>query len=67
VNADKLNAEYGEGFTDKVQTALLNLNASDPQQAEILELFGAEKFIETENDNYAEIEAIGREIGKINE
>lgn len=65
VNADKLNEQYGEGFTEKVQAALLKLDASNPDQAEILELFGAEKFIETQNDNYAQIEAVGREIGKI--
>ena len=44
---------------------LLKLDASNPEQAEILELFGAEKFIPTKNENYAQIEAIGREIGKI--
>ncbi len=65
VNADKLNEQYGEGFTEKVQAALLKLDASNPEQAEILELFGAKKFIETKNDNYAQIEAVGREIGKI--
>ena len=64
-NRDKLDETYGEGFTDEIQAALLKLDASDPEQAEILELFGAEKFIETENGNYAQIEAIGREIGKI--
>ncbi len=65
VNSDKLNERYGDGFTDKIQAALLKLDASDPDQAEILELFGAEKFIETENGNYAQIEAVGRKIGKI--
>lgn len=65
VNAAELNERYGEGFTDKIQAALLNLEASDPAQAELLDLFGAEKFIETENENYAQIEAVGREIGKI--
>ena len=64
-NREKLDETYGEGFTDEIQAALLKLDASDPEQAEILDLFGAEKFIETENDNYAQIEAIGREIGKI--
>ena len=64
-NRDKLDETYGDGFTDEVQAALLNLDASDPEQAEILDLFGAEKFIETENSNYAQIEEIGREIGKI--
>ena len=65
VNSDKLDEQYGEGFTEKVQAALLSLNTSDPEQAEILELFGAEAFIETQNENYAQIEAVGREIGKI--
>ncbi|MGB3767021.1 MAG: putative selenate ABC transporter substrate-binding protein [Phormidesmis sp.] len=65
VNSQKLDDVYGDGFTDEVQAALLKLDVSDPEQAEILELFGADKFIETDNDNYAQIEAVGREIGKI--
>ena len=67
VNSDKLSKQYGEGFTDKIQAAFLKLDASNPEQAEILELFGAKKFIATQNDNYTQIEAVGREIGKINE
>ncbi|MEO1387391.1 MAG: putative selenate ABC transporter substrate-binding protein [Cyanobacteria bacterium J06634_6] len=65
VNSDKVNEKFGDGFTDKIQAALLKLDASDPEQAQILELFGAETFIETENKNYDQIEAVGREIGKI--
>ncbi|MGC1307665.1 MAG: putative selenate ABC transporter substrate-binding protein [Phormidesmis sp.] len=65
VNSDRVNQKYGDGFTDKIQAALLKLDANNPEHAEILELFGAEKFIETENDNYAQIEAVGRKIGKI--
>ena len=64
-NSDRLDETYGEGFTEKVQAALLKLDKSNPEQAEILELFGAEKFIETNNENYAQIEEVGREIGKI--
>lgn len=64
-NSDKLDKAYGEGFTKEIQAALLKLDKSDPEQAEILELFGAEKFIETSNENYAQIEEVGREIGKI--
>ncbi len=67
VSSNKLNERYGEGFADKIQAALLRLDASNPEQAEILELFGAKKFIATQNDNYTQIEAVGREIGKINE
>lgn len=57
---------FGEDFADEVTDALVALDASDPQQAEILDLFGAERFIPTEDANYAEIEAIGREAGLIN-
>ncbi len=56
---------YGSDFAKKVQTALLKLNPNVPEQKEILDLFGAEKFIATQNSNYAQIETIGREIGKI--
>ena len=65
VNAPKVDETFGEGFTEKVQTALLQLDKDTPEHAEILELFGAEEFIETANENYAQIEAVGREIGKI--
>lgn len=58
-------AEFGEGFNEKVQAAFTSLETSDPTQAEILDLFGAEKFIPTTNANYDQIEQVGREIGKI--
>jgi phosphonate transport system substrate-binding protein len=61
----EVNERYGDDFVERVQTALLNLNANNPEHQEILELFGADRFIETENANYAEIENIGRQIGKI--
>jgi phosphonate transport system substrate-binding protein len=56
---------YGEDFPNRVQAALLKLDPSNPEHAEILDLFGAEQFIPTENSNYARIEEIGRKIGKI--
>lgn len=60
-----VNQRYGNDFIKKVQTALLKLNPNVPEQKEILDLFGAQKFIITKNSNYAQIETIGREIGKI--
>lgn len=60
-----VDERYGEGFTEKVQAALMALDPAVPEQKEILDLFGAERFIATTNDNYAEIEAVGRKIGKI--
>jgi phosphonate transport system substrate-binding protein len=56
---------FGEAFPQQVTEALLALDAANPEHAGILELFGAERFIETENGNYAQIEAIGRQIGQI--
>lgn len=56
---------FGSDFATRVQTALLKLNSNDPDQKEILDLFGADKFIPTQSQNYAQIEQIGREIGKI--
>jgi phosphonate transport system substrate-binding protein len=56
---------YGEGFIERVQGALFALDPSNPDDAEILELFGAEGFVPTENANYDQIEAVAREIGMI--
>lgn len=61
----QVQERYGKDFTEKVQAALVKLDPSVPEQKEILDLFGAEKFIKTQNSNYAKIEAIGRELGKI--
>lgn len=56
---------YGADFPQRVQAALLKLDPQVPEQKEILDLFGAAKFVRTQNSNYKQIEAIGREIGKI--
>ncbi len=54
---------FGEGFTLKIQTALLELSL--PEHAEILKLFSTERFIATENANYLAIEDVARELGII--
>ncbi len=56
---------FGDDIVDRITAALLALDIDDPDDAAILELFGAESFIETEDANYADIEAVGREIGRI--
>ncbi len=60
-----LDERFGADFTDQIQATLLALDPNVPADNEILELFGAESFIETNNETYAAIEAVGREIGKI--
>ena len=51
---------YGEGFESRLVSALLNIE--DP---EILNLFSAERFIATSNDNYDSIATIARGVGII--
>ena len=60
-----LDVRLGEGFTDELTEAFVSLDASNPDHAEILELFGAGSFIVTENDNYEAIELVGRDSGLI--
>ena len=60
-----LDARFGEGFTDNLQSSLLELSAETENGAAILELFGAERFIPAEDDDYVMIETVGRQLGKI--
>lgn len=56
---------YGADFPQRVQVALMDLNPTNPDQKAILDLFGAAKFIPTQNANYTQIEAVARDIGKL--
>jgi phosphonate transport system substrate-binding protein len=53
---------FGDDFVAEVTAAFVDLDPADPADAEILELFGAEEFIETDNDNYGQIEEVAREL-----
>ena len=57
-----VDERFGPGFTDRVQGALLAL---DQSHADILDLFSAEAFIESENDNYRAIEEVAKTLGII--
>ena len=60
-----LDARFGDGFTDNLQSSLLELSAETENGAAILELFGAERFIPAQDDDYVMIETVGRQLGKI--
>ena len=60
-----LDERFGDGFTDKLQRALLDLSADTENGATILELFGAERFIPAKDEDYVMIETVGRQLGKI--
>ena len=60
-----LDARFGDGFTGRVQHALLSLTPTTERGAVVLELFGAKRFIPAQNEDYSKIEAVGRQLGKI--
>jgi phosphonate transport system substrate-binding protein len=57
--------ELGDELKADVVAALTSLDPELPDEAAILEFFGANSFIETDDENYAAIESVGREIGAI--
>lgn len=61
----KVAKKRGAEFVAKLKAAFVKLDPARPEDKEILSLFGAKRFIPTANENYSQIEAIGREIGKI--
>lgn len=56
------NERFGAGFTTKLAAALTGLDANDPSEKAVLDLYGAKKFIPTTAANYKEIEQIGRKL-----
>ncbi|WP_420453857.1 putative selenate ABC transporter substrate-binding protein [Ilumatobacter sp.] len=57
--------ELGSELTPAIVEALGALDPADPEEAEILDFFGATSFIGTESSNYDDIEAVGRASGLI--
>ena len=60
-----LDKKFRKGITEEIKNVFQSFNKNNTQQKKILELFGAKKFIVSKNENYNNIEIIGREIGKI--
>ncbi len=58
-----LDRIYGDGFTMRVQRALLRLNQEE--HGEILDLFSTQRFVATGNRNYRDLEAVARALEMI--
>jgi phosphonate transport system substrate-binding protein len=56
----------GEDLPRRLTEYFTALSADDPDDGEVLDLFGAGSFIGTEAANYEQIEEIGRDLGLIN-
>ena len=60
-----LDRRFGQGFTGRLQRAILNWKPTTPQRKQILSLFGAQQFTTANPADYATIEQVGRQIGRI--
>lgn len=58
-----LDKTLGAGMTTKVTDLILGLDITKPDDAAILKLFGAQKFVPTQNSNYDRIEVVAKEQG----
>ncbi len=56
---------FGKDFITKVENALLDLSPNVPAEKEILNLFGTEGFIRTNDKEYEEIKKIAQDLGKL--
>ncbi|WP_413743961.1 putative selenate ABC transporter substrate-binding protein [Synechococcus sp. MIT S9451] len=60
-----LDKRFGSGFTTKLQKAILGIKPTTANGKTILSLFAAEEFIPAWASQYAPIETVGRQLGKI--
>jgi phosphonate transport system substrate-binding protein len=58
-----LDATLGDGATELIVEAILALDATDPDQKAILDLFSTDSFIETLNANYDTIRDVAEGLG----
>ena len=56
---------FGEGFTQRVQSVLTAMDPKRPIEKDILDLFVADRFIVSSNENYLAIENVARKLGII--
>lgn len=54
---------FGKGFSTRLKAALLALRKTDPREATILDLFGAQRFVATKPGDHALTERAGRATG----
>lgn len=57
--------QHGRDLPARLLRALQDLDASDPDDAAVLELFGAERFVPVDEGDHDRIEQVGRELGLV--
>lgn len=56
---------FGDGFTQRVKDALLDLDGDTDQERTILDLFQANSFVPSKPENYDQIEQVARSAGML--
>jgi phosphonate transport system substrate-binding protein len=65
IGQPNLDKRFGKGFSAKLRGAIISWRTTNPEQKAILQLFGAQQFTGAKASDYAPIERVGRQIGKI--
>ena len=60
-----LDERFGVNFTIRLKSVILSLDNQNPEHKEILDLFNAQKFIDSDANQYKKIEEIARKLKKI--
>ena len=60
-----LDQRFGKGFSAKLRQSIISWRSTDPEQKQILGLFGAQQFTTVKPGEYKVIEQVGRQLGKI--
>ena len=60
-----LDQRFGNGFTERVRAGIIGLKPDTARRRQVLELFGAQRFIPAQARDYNAIEQVGRQLGKI--
>ena len=65
ISGPQVDERFGDGFTEELREALLDLDGSSEEEQQVLEGYGAAGIVPTEASNYDQIEEIGRTLGLI--
>jgi phosphonate transport system substrate-binding protein len=65
ISGPQVDERFGDGFTEELRKALLDLDGSSGDERQVLEGYGAGGIAPTEASNYDQIEEIGRTLGLV--
>ena len=65
VASPEIDETYGEGTTDRLVDALLTLDEQGPEAERVLALFEDDSFVAAQDEDYARIEQVARDLGLV--